>query len=48
MRAARSAGARAIGYSGGYRPASALDAGGADAIVRTLPEVAYLLLGGKP
>jgi phosphoglycolate phosphatase-like HAD superfamily hydrolase len=47
MEAAKAAGARAIGYDGGYRPARARKAAGADAIVRELPEVANLLLGAE-
>jgi phosphoglycolate phosphatase len=43
MRAAAQAGAQAIGYAGGYRPAAALEAAGADAVVRDLAEVERLL-----
>jgi len=45
MRSAVAAGATAVGYSGGYRPASALLEAGAQAVVGSLHEVGYLMLG---
>jgi phosphoglycolate phosphatase len=47
MRSARQAGATGVGYAGGYRPASALRDAGADVVVDTLREVAYLMLEGS-
>jgi phosphoglycolate phosphatase-like HAD superfamily hydrolase len=45
MRAANIAGATAIGYAGGYRPASALQSAGAHTVVDELLEVGHLMLG---
>jgi phosphoglycolate phosphatase len=44
MRAANSAGAMAIGYARGYRPASALRHAGADIVVHDLRDVGALIL----
>jgi phosphoglycolate phosphatase len=47
MHSAEAAGAVAIGYSGGYRPASALWGAGAQTVVGNLQEVGYLMLDGQ-
>lgn len=43
MLEARAAGVRAIGYAGGYRPADALDAAGADRIIGRLSDLPGVL-----
>ena len=43
MQEARAAGVRAVGYAGGYRPAAALAAAGADRVIDRLSELPALL-----